>query len=367
MAITTSNIKRKNLQELAKYQRTLWKFPQLTYLFLEVTDCCNLKCKHCGSGCLSTNKNYLSFESVKKVLDEVTKEFDASQILICITGGEPLLNKDLYKIIAYSKHLGFSCGMTTNGTLLSEFVGKQLKDAGLDTISISLDGLESTHNNFRCNTNAFQLALKGIKNAQSVGLYPEVVTVVHKNNLKELDILYEFLCEEKIGSWKIANIDPIGRAKENSSMLLDAQEYKMLLDFVKRIRFNPKNNMEVNLGCSHYLGLQYEHIVRDFYFQCEAGTKVASIMANGDIGACLDIERNGFTIQGNIHNDSFVDVWKNRFKIFRQDKAELNSQCKECSEKDFCMGDSTHTWNFFDNEPNYCVFKMLEDHYVREK
>ena len=89
-------------------------------------------------------------------------------------------------------------------------------------------------------------------------------------------------------------------------------------------------------------------------------------MANGDIGACLDIERNELTIQGNIYKDSFVDIWKNRFEIFRQDKAELNPQCKQCSEREFCMGDSTHTWNFQNNEPNYCVFKMLEGNYAGE-
>lgn len=356
--------KQKNMTALAEYQRKLWKNPQLSYLFLEVTDCCNLKCKHCGSGCLSTNRNYLPFETAQRVLDEVAKEYDASQIFICITGGEPLLNKDLFKIIAYSKHLNFSCGITTNGTLLSETVGEQFKNAGLDTISISLDGLEKTHNDFRCSPSAFLQALTGIRNAKKAGLYPEVVTVVHKNNLKELDILYEFLCDEKIESWKIANIEPIGRAKDNSSMLLDAHEYKMLLDFVKRIRFKPRNSMEINLGCSHYLGMQYEYMVRDFYFQCGAGTKIASVMANGDIGACLDIERNEFTIQGNIYKDSFVDVWKKKFEIFRQDKAELNSQCKRCSAREFCMGDSTHTWNFKNNEPNYCVFKMLEAYHA---
>lgn len=363
MKSTALDIKKKNLVELAKYQRKLWAKPKLTYLFLEVTDCCNLNCKHCGSGCLSTNRNYMDFESAKKVLDEVADKFDSSQIMICITGGEPLLSKDLFKIIDYSKCLGFSCGMTTNGTLLTRAACSQLKGVGLDTISISLDGLEKTHNDFRCNPRAFQLALDGIQNAKKVELDPEVVTVVHKGNLEELDILYEFLREIQITSWKIANMDPIGRAKDNASTLLDAHEYKILLDFVKRIRFKPDNTMEVNLGCSHYLGLQYERIVRDFYFQCGAGTKIASVMANGDIGACLDIERNDETIQGNIYKDSFVDIWKNRFEIFRQNKAELNPQCSKCSEKDFCMGDSTHTWNFKKNEPNYCIFKIMEDNH----
>jgi len=116
---------------LAQYQRTLWSKPRLTYLFFELTDCCNLSCKHCGSSCLSSNRNYLPFIEAKKVLDQVAKAFDSSQILVCITGGEPLLNKDVFKIISYSISLGYSCGITTNGTLLTNRMCCQLKNAGL--------------------------------------------------------------------------------------------------------------------------------------------------------------------------------------------------------------------------------------------
>lgn len=152
------------------------------------------------------------------MLDQVAKAFDSSQILVCITGGEPLLSKDVFKIISYSISLGYSCGITTNGTLLTNRVCCQLKNAGLDTISISLDVLENTHNEFRCNSNAFHQALNGIRHAKNVGLNPEVVTVVHKGNLQELDILYDLLVDEGIKLWKIANMEPIGRAAQKTSM-----------------------------------------------------------------------------------------------------------------------------------------------------
>lgn len=357
--VNAIDVKKRDLEKLAQYQRTLWSKPQLAYLFFELTDSCNLSCKHCGSSCLSSNRNYLPFVEAKKVLDQVANAFDSSQILVCITGGEPLLSKDVFKIISYSVSLGYSCGITTNGTLLTDRVCCQLKNAGLDTISISLDGLENTHNEFRCNSNAFHQALAGIRHAKNVGLNPEVVTVVHKANLQELDLLYDMLVDEGIKLWKIANMEPIGRAAQKASMMLDAKEFKMLLDFIKNTR-NRGTGLEVNFGCSHYLGLRYEHMVRDFYFQCGAGTMIASVMANGDIGACLDIERNGLTIQGNIYKDNFVDVWKNRFGFFRRNKAELSAKCSRCSEKNLCMGDSTHTWNFETNEPNYCVYQMME-------
>ena len=357
----TKNIKRQNMESLAKYQRSLWNNPRLTYLFFELTDCCNLKCKHCGSSCLSDNHHFLSFDTVKKVLNDVSSHYDCSGILVCLTGGEPLLNRDVFKIIDYSRRLGYSVGMTTNGTLITKSVARKLIDAGLETMSISIDGFGNTHNSFRGNGDAFSKALFGAQNMQALGLNPEITTVFHKGNLQEIDLLYDFLIDKGFDSWKVTCIDPIGRAKKHPEMLLDGNDFKKLLNFVKSKRFSKNNRLEINMGCSHYLGINYEKTVRDFYFQCGAGTQVASIMANGDVGACLDIERTPRTIQGNVFKESFVDVWKNLFAIFREDKSLKSRQCQSCKEKNICLGDSTHTWDFEKNQPHYCVYKMLEE------
>ena len=100
--------------------------------------------------------------------------------------------------------------------------------------------------------------------------------------------------------------------------------------------------------------------VRDFYFQCGAGILVGSIMANGDIGACLDIERRPELIQGNIRRDDFVDVWENRYQAFRRNRAEESAVCRDCEHREYCMGDSTHTWDFDRKEPRYCAVKRIK-------
>lgn len=106
-------------------------------------------------------------------------------------------------------------------------------------------------------------------------------------------------------------------------------------------------------------GMQYEHEVRDNYFICGSGIYVASVLCNGDIFSCLDIERNRKLIQGNIHKDNFIDVWENRFQVFRQDRTELCRECADCKNREICGGDSTHTWNFHKNRPNLCLSKIL--------
>ena len=155
------------------------------------------------------------------------------------------------------------------------------------------------------------------------------------------------------------NIEPIGRANENSELILSPSEIKYLLDFIRKKRFDNSNEMDVTYGCSHFLTYDYEREVRDFYFQCMAGTQVASIMANGNIVACLDIERRADLIQGNAYEDDFIDVWENRFKTFRCDHTSMSTKCSSCEYRNVCMGDSAHTWNYDTNEPNYCVVKML--------
>jgi len=354
-------VKEKNMHELAEYQKTLWKKPKLRFLFFELTDKCNLGCRHCGSNCTSQNKTFLPYEEIEKVMVSVTDRYDPNEIMICITGGEPMLHPDLMKIIYRSRCLGFHVGITTNGTLIDDKAAEDFVRSGLETIAISIDGLGETHDRFRGVKGCFDQAIEGIKILKKHGIETQPVTVIHKGNIDQLEEMYRYFRDMDIYSWRIVNVDPIGRANLNDGIFLDGKDLKRMYDFIREKRFDPDNPMEVTTACSHFVSYEYEREIRDNYFQCGAGTMIASITANGDIFACLDIERRKDLIQGNIYVDDFIDVWENRFSIFRQNKALKSKTCNGCVHKDTCMGDSTHTWNFDTNEPNYCVFMMLEE------
>ena len=134
------------------------------------------------------------------------------------------------------------------------------------------------------------------------------------------------------------------------------EEHRHLLRFILDERLK---QMPLEYGCSHYLGLTFEREVRDWYFMCLAGRTVASVTAEGNICACLDIERTEKTIQGNIFRDSFTDVWRNRFGIFRQSLAERNEKCRACPERRFCDGDSHHSWDYGQDAPQACMKGIL--------
>lgn len=353
-----NSIKKKHLEQLAEYRDKIITNPPLRDLFLELTSRCNEHCIHCGSSCGDIENTELSLEQCKKILDDVKRDFDISTLMLDITGGEPLLHKDFFGIMEYANKLGYIWGMTSNATLIDEKVAQKLNDCGMRTISISIDGLESTHDRLRGRKGAFMSALNGINALIENGGFEhiQVTTVINRQNFSELEALFKMFDKIDIDSWRVINIEPIGRAKKHPDLLLSKDEYIQLFDFIKEKR---SQGYPVTYGCSHFLGLNYEREVRKWYFLCNAGLYTASIMSNGDIGACLDIERRPELIQGNIEKDDFKTVWEKGFKIFRTDLSDKNTNCSQCSEKRFCHGGAYHSWDYDRNEPMVCFKNIL--------
>ncbi len=344
------------LTELAKYKDNLRKEPQLKFLFFELTMNCNERCLHCGSYCGDIKSEEIPVQKYYKLLDKVKQDFSPLPML-CITGGEPLLRKDFFDIMSYAHKLGYKWGMTSNATLISNDIAKRLKESGMSTISVSIDGLEKTHDSFRRTNGGFKKAIDGIKNLLKYDFSEvQVTTVVTKKNIDELDDLFELMKELDVDSWRVINLEPIGRALLLDDYMLDKQDYIRMFDFIRTKR---NEGYPLTYGCTHYLGLEYEKAVRDWYFICAAGVYTASIMANGDIGACLDIERRSETIQGNILKDDFTDIWKNRFRIFRTPLYNKNEKCSHCDSKYFCGGGSYHSWDYSNNQPLVCFKDMI--------
>jgi MoaA/NifB/PqqE/SkfB family radical SAM enzyme len=118
---------------------------------------------HCGSRCGEVKSTELSKEDYFELLNQIKRDFDQLPML-CITGGEPLLRKDFFEIMEYAKELGFSWGMTSNGTLIDRDTAERLKKAGMKTVSISIDGTEEIHDEFRRTKGGFKRAIEGIEN-----------------------------------------------------------------------------------------------------------------------------------------------------------------------------------------------------------
>lgn len=350
-------IKTEHMKQLADYRRTLWKEPKLKFLFLELTLRCNEKCIHCGSRCGNVNAEELTLEQYKNFLDKVKRDFGTNEVQLCITGGEPLLRKDFFEIMGYAHSLGFHWGMTSNGTLIDEKTAARLEECGMGTISISLDGMKESHDKFRQTPGGWEAAVRGINAliGRNAFKHVQVTTVVHKDNIDELEELYDYLCGVDIDSWRLVTVEPIGRALD-AGISLSPEDCGRVLDFIREKR---AAGMPVLYGCTHYLGLDYEREVRDWYFLCNAGIYTAGIRTNGNIGACLDIEMRPELIEGNILTDDFTEVWKNGFKTYRSDYYKKSEKCSSCGDREFCGGGSFHSWDFDKNEQRVCFKGVL--------
>ena len=350
-----SNYERKikELQALAEYRKELRKNPQLRFLFFELTQRCNENCIHCGSRCGENEVAELPTEVYLRLLDKVASDFAGHLPMICVTGGEPLLRQDFFEIVGHAHRLGFPWGMTSNGTLITKDVARRLKEAGMNTVSVSLDGTKEYHDRFRRSQNAFERTVEGLRNLLEQGFEDvQATTVVTKQNLGSLEELFQVLYDIDVDSWRLLAIEPIGRALDIPEMQLSTKEHFALLDFIRGKR---EQGYPVLYGCCHWLGTDYEREVRDWYFLCNAGVYTASIMSNGDIGACLDIDRRPETIQGNILRDDFTKVWKERFEIFRTPLSERCEECRNCPDVAFCEGGSCHSWDYERDRQLVCL------------
>ena len=346
----------KSLHRVFRINET--KLHILNYLFWECTLRCNLKCQHCGSDCKSSSVfPDMPFEDFLNAIQPLKKHYPENSILVAIMGGEPLLRKDLAECGKQLRENGFRWGIVTNGYAYDEAMHAKLISAGMGSITVSLDGLEENHNWLRNNSKSFERAVNALELTVS---YPrlsyDVVTCVHQKNLAELTTLKEFLISKKIKNWRLFTIAPIGRAADNPEMLLTNEQIRQLMNFIAD---NRKNDPRINLyfSCENYVG-DYERKVRDSYFFCRAGINIGSVLIDGSISACPNIDRS--FVQGNIYKDNFIDVWENRFDIMRNRSWCKSGLCEKCKDFKNCNGGAMHLWNEKQDSIMTCVADKLK-------
>lgn len=342
----------------AKYVKNQAKLHDLSYFFWECTSSCNISCQHCGSDCqINHDIVEMPAEDYLSVMRKVADRYDVSKIMVVITGGEPLLRKDLDFVGAELKKMGYNWGMVSNGYAMTADRLKSLLNSGLRSITISLDGLEENHDWMRGRKGCFEKAVNAIKMIVAApNLTYDVVTCVNQRNILQLDGLKKFLVKIGVKRWRLFMIDPIGRAAQNEELLLDSAQFKYVLDFIHATL--SEGEIMCSFGCDGLLGA-YETKVRNGFFFCHAGIHVASILANGDIGACPNINR-GF-VQGNIYKDDFIDVWENKFSDYRNREVFKTGICKTCELWKWCRGDGMHLHEPNNSEVLLCHFRKLHN------
>jgi len=328
-----------SLELFRLYRNNTKKIHTPDYIFWECTLRCTLKCLHCGSDCkVNANIPDMPVADFIKAIDDIIPIVDPNKTMVVFTGGEPLVRNDIEECGLELYKRGFPWGLVSNGYRFDEQRLIKMYQAGLRSVTISLDGLEGSHNWLRGNEQSYSRAVKTI--AMLAG-FPDirfdVVSCITAKSFPERNLIKELLIGLGVKEWRIFTIFPVGRARGVEELQLGANDFRLLFDFIESVR--NEGRIKLNYGCEGFLG-NYEGKVRDNLFFCRAGISVASILADGSIAACPNIRNN--PVQGNIYRHSFREVWENKYQSMRNRTWMKNGICNSCRYFKYCDGNGLH-------------------------
>lgn len=338
----------------------------------ETTRNCNLACMHCrASATHGPFSGELDTDGAFRLLDQISQ---VGKPIIILTGGEPLLRPDIFDIARYGTQKGLRMVMAPNGTLITEKFAKQMADAGIQRISISLDGAtRETHDRFRGVDGAFEGALRGIKLAKEAGVEFQVNTTITKTNLKEIPEIQELAIKLGAVAHHIFLLVPTGRGKYIVDQEITAAEYERTLNWFYDQR--EKSPLQLKATCApHYYRILRQranqegkavtfktHGMDAFTRGCLGGTGFCFISHRGIVQPCGFLDVNC----GDITKTSFADIWNgsDTFLSLRNFN-NLTGKCGRCEFRKVCGGCRARayeaTGDFLAEEP-LCSYQPVSD------
>jgi radical SAM protein with 4Fe4S-binding SPASM domain len=339
-----------------------------TYAVWEITLRCDLACRHCGSRAGRARPDELS---TTQALDLVAQLAELGVEETTIIGGEAYLRDDWHTIAAALVRAGIRTTMTTGGRALTAERVRMAKDAGIESVSVSIDGLEKTHDHLRALDGSHEAALRALEHLQAAGLPRSVNTQMCAVNLRELEPLLERLASFEIHSWQLQITVAMGRAADHPELLLQPWQMLELMPLVARLvrRCDGLGIIPWPASNVGYFGPYEQLIRRDYPDQhqtgCEAGLRALGIEANGDIKGCPSLPTATYA-GGNVREHRLRDIWERAAALrFNRDRGttELWGHCASCYYADTCKSGCTWTGHVLfgrrGNNP-YCHHRALE-------
>ncbi|MDF1558101.1 MAG: radical SAM protein [ANME-2 cluster archaeon] len=309
----------------------------------EITNECNLSCKHCLINAGKQEQNEMSLEEVKKIIDELA---ELKVFNITFGGGEPLLRNDFLDIVDYASRFNFGIKLSTNGVLVDDALLDRLKETNVFSVQVSVDGLEQTHNAFRGSKKSFEKAVSALKSFSNAGYWTIMSTAITKYNVNEIEQLVELAIECGASSFKASPFIPVGKGKENiKDLAITPFEIKNLANKIMQTKDKYEKRIDLQLdGIFPWLiescfENRRNAVAGASQVGCSAGTSNLVITPTGNVIPCpffIDL------IAGNIRKTSLQDIWYNSdiFDIFRNlDNDRLEGKCSNCEYiPQYCQG-----------------------------
>ncbi|HZO15041.1 MAG TPA: radical SAM protein [Polyangiaceae bacterium] len=338
------------------------------YAVWEITLRCDLACRHCGSRAGRSRPDELS---TSEALDLVRQMAELGVREVTVIGGEAYLRDDWLEIVRDIRARGMQCTMTTGGRGVTAELARAAKDAGLQSVSVSVDGLRDTHDALRGVNGSYDSAMQALTELRGAGIPVSANTQVSRAALYEIEDVFGVLVEKGIHSWQVQLTVAMGRAADEPHLLLEPYQVLEVMPMLARIK-KRADEARVRIWPGNNIGYfgPYESMLRGtlprgHMSSCGAGRATLGIEANGDIKGCPSLPTADY-VGGNIRENSLLDIWERAAPLrFTRDRTveDLWGFCRDCYYNDVCRAGCSWTSHVLFGKPGnnpYCHHRSLE-------
>lgn len=319
-----------------------------------VTRTCNLNCIHCYSS--SESKRYDGELSTAEALGVIDDLADFRVPVVLFSGGEPLARPDLLELAARAADRGIRVTISTNGTLITPEVARQLKEIGVSYVGVSFDGIGEVHDRFRRREGAFQAALTGVRNCLEVGQRVGLRFTINAHNFSNLEAIFDFIEQENIPRACFYHLVYSGRGSTMVEDDITHEQTRQALDLIiSRVQdFHRRGLDKEVLTVDNHADGVYLYLKVKETDEAKAERILRRLRANGG-------NRSGIAIcnidhLGNVHPDQFTqnhtfgnvrekplkEIWTrsdNPILLGLKDRRRLlKGRCAACRYLDACNG-----------------------------
>lgn len=337
------------------------------YVVWEITLRCDQPCRHCGSRAGAARATELTTAQALRVVDELAAMRAREVVLI---GGEAYLHDGFLDIVRALKKAGIRASMTTGGRGITAELARDMKAAGMFSVSVSVDGLERAHDLIRKVEGSFRSAMAALDHLRAAGLVIASNVNVNRANLADLEALYELLRDKGIKGWQVQITSALGRAADRPEMLLQPYDLLDLLPRVAKLKERafadgitvmPGNNLGF-FGPEEALLRSPEKGGREHFQGCQAGKLVMGIESDGAVKGCPSLQSHAY-VGGSLLEKSLKELWDGSERIgFTRKRTvdDLWGFCRTCPFASVCMGGCSFTAHALFGRPGnnpYCHYR----------
>jgi len=315
---------------------------------------CNLNCIHCYAHATAREAPELLSTAEAKAMIDGCADFGCPVMLF--SGGEPLLRKDLLELLHHTTACGLRATVSTNGTLITGEVARELAACRLGYVGISLDGMAATHDRFRRVEGSWRRALEGLENCRAAGMRTGLRVTLTRHNLHEVPALFDLFEERQIPRICFYHLVYTGLGAELIDDDLSVAETRGVMDLIieRTLDLHERGDeREILTVDNHadgpYLWLWARTHRPELAERIDRMIRANRAKSTGQGIACVswngDVHPDQFwrdKVLGNVRQRSFEEIWTDGTNSFLRDlrrREELvTGKCARCRFLEFCRG-----------------------------